>query len=211
MPSFAQIKRLSLVLVIPLIILGVYLTDNDYLLETWYTPVCFEVQNTIDCLYVPFTETDERFGDRQFVTIANSTPLVTKFAHSVVLKKESFQGMGADFDPHHEVGQRYLVLEGDAYDPVLIAKDSERDNAWYYKRRHVFLQPFSFVDERINQKFKEGFVKARKLEKEVDFKNNLNKYFSHFIPLLTYLALLIIGFILIKVGGYIKNGVGEQK
>lgn len=207
MPSLAQIKRLSLVLVIPLIILGVYLTDNDYLLETNFHPVCNDVGNRIYCDYMPFNEMYDRYEDQLFVKISSYTPLVSRFAYEVMLRKESFPTMGADFDPHNEEGERFLILEGNAYDPVEIARDYDRDNAWYYRKKGVFLQPFSFVDDKNNKKFVEAFKSALELEKGVKTKNTINLFISYLIPLVSYISLILLGFILMKVGGYVKNGV----
>ena len=71
-------------------------------------------------------------------------------------------------------------------------------------------QHFSFINEKDNKKFLEAFKSARELEKGVKTKNTLNLYISYLIPLLSYISLLLLGFILIKVGGYVKNGIERE-
>lgn len=210
MPNLSQLKRLTLVIAIPLLILGYYLTDEGFLIDTDFFPVCVENPLNVQCGYMTYDTFRSKYNGQPLVTLGLNTNLLTPFSYRVMLSKHEFTNWKGPELPLQEEGEKLLVLPfSDSKGSCFLGVDIDKTNIWYYTCGGAVSQQFSFLDEKVNLKFTDAMHQIIALEQGWKIKLVTTKIASTLIPLIVYFGVFVVGYLLLIIGRYVRTGRGK--
>lgn len=213
-----QFKRLTLVIAIPLLILGWWLAENEAILKTDYIIDCEEYDTHFSCVGFQSTRENknEFFTNSGGIRVGGSARLNNGFNHPVVtlgvnemeikdgamqVKRTIGAGISKNLIIDRNVGANYSG-NGSCW-LSLYAGDNPNWNIWCVRES---LGAFTFQNSATAKKFKEMFEKVRHEEEKFDGYKIRAYVIQILIPFLTYILLSVLLFSASKTIRYVING-----
>lgn len=213
-----QFKRLTLVLAIPLLLLGWWLAENEVIFETNYIIDCEEFDTHFNCVGFQSTQKskNEFFANSGGVFIRGSARLRNGFNHPVVTlginqteyKDGALQvtgtigaGISKNLNINRNIGANY---SGNG--PCWLSPYAGSDTNWNMLCVRELSDGFTFQNPATAKKFREMFDEVKREEEKLDGYKVRAYAIQILVPILVYILLSITLLITWKIIRYVING-----
>lgn len=218
MISSKQYRRLTIVAVIPLLLFGWWLVENEKILPLHNLIYCQESDSAIACNSISVTKEEANNALYQNAAVRLwGAKLEGGFNHSVITLGHSeikvVNGETVTLPPSDGGIKKFLILpprsiQGNMFASCEISPYANSDKNWGYSCIGGDLVPdgFYFSDENTSQKF----LKAKLLIEEQKKKNETmsirGSIFTMLTPLIGYFVLSVALFLLSRIVRYVVHG-----
>ena len=211
-----QYVRLSLVLLLPLLLLGLYLTEEDFLIPHHHYFLCDESETSVTCssMNVSSKTMTAMTHSAGAVTLLGSARLDKGFHHPVmVTKTQTLYGTDNEINPPTGGVKKMLnlPLRGSSLEEEMLMscriypmRESDRD--WIYECLSQEPESFRFIDDRTNKKFRQAVEVLRNQTEQNKILALRNQILSVLLPLFGYLLLSLLIALLAKVSRFVIHG-----
>lgn len=213
-----QFKRLTIVLVIPLLLLGAWLAESSPFIDKEYHANCMESSSDFSCYPISARTRLREWGgvylDLGFVAVK----LQKGFEHSIVIvggHVRGFEnGVATTLAKDGALENLYISPDGGLTDAGLertcylgfYKMQSNGELSWQLRCSGEEQIGFTFQDPNVDKKFRK--VYASELERRNDYWRFMQAvyYISIFVPLLAYFLLAAFFWMAIKLVNFIIHG-----
>lgn len=213
-----QFKRLTLVMTIPLLLLGWLLAEYEVVFKTNYTIDCEEFDTHFTCIGFQMSSKDknEYFTNSGGIRVRNSARLTNGFNHPVVTlgineteyKDGALQvigiigaGISKNLIINRNIGANY---SGNG--PCWLSPYANSDTNWAISCVRDSPSDFTFQNSATAKKFSEMFENVKREEEKFDGYKFRLYAIQILIPLLSYILLTALLFTISKIIGYVIHG-----
>ena len=222
MISSKQYRRLTVVAVIPLLLLGWWLAENEKILPLHNLIYCQESDSAITCNSISATKKEANSALYQNAAVRLwGAKLEGGFNHSVITLGHSeikvVNGETATVPPTDGGIKKLLILpprsiQGNMFASCEISPYANSDKNWGYSCIGGDLVPdsFYFFDESTSQKFLKAKLLIEEQKKKDEAMSIRGLIFTMSTPLIGYLVISIALFLLSRIVRYVVHGREKQ-
>lgn len=217
MITSSRFWRLCLVMVVPLLVLGWWLSKNEKIVNYHIRIGCFDAYSSIDCVSTSVNRS-EAFGDSSDhrISINGAASLAGFFVHDVVrmdlrenLNLESGKLIEDSFvrgGPMRLTLPLQVNLVGASRDERTRCNISGvTEKVWLYNCVGYEVRFFEFAREADNKKFREATREIVRLKADSNRNARIAKVLVFFLPIFSFLVLAIAAWVLKRVFRFVMG------
>lgn len=218
MISRKQYIRLTMVIIIPILLFGWWLAENEKILPLHNVIYCQESGSDISCYSVSVKKSDANIALYQNAAVRLwGARLESGFHHPIITLGHSeinfVDGKSISLPPTDGEKNKYLSLppksiQGNALASCEITPYAHSEKNWLYSCIGSDLEPdgFYFKDDNTSQKFNRAKNIIEEQKKNNDEMNFRGLIVTVLIPLILYFGLSLVIFLLTKIVRYVIHG-----
>lgn len=217
----SQYKRLTMILLIPLLGVGGWLAEKEIISPVGHTIICTELKSNIDCFSSSLRKGEVQSLLHQYSPVIMSSALIMSgFSHPVVTvgnsKIKYINGETVVTDPIGGEVKKTLrlppeELAGNLYSSCRIYSVSGSNKNWMYSCAGGYGETFYFQEEKTNKKFREARKEIEE-QRRSNEKKEIMLYISAVLsPIFIYIMLSFVFVFLVKIVRFVIHGGCTKK